>query len=363
MKVVLKSWIISLLFIMLLVPFRTVQSQTLQLEAAILLAEMTLEEKVGQVFLARLPESAALETAQAYHLGGYIWFARDFEYQSPQSIKEEITYLQENSTIPLLMAVDEEGGEVTRISSFSQFRHAPFLTGRDYYQEGGWELVEEREVEKIELLEYLGLNFNLAPVVDIASSENDYIFSRSFSNEVEKVTQYANQLVDIYEREGMGTVLKHFPGYGGNVDTHLGIAYDYRTLENLENWDFIPFIAGIEAGADGVMVAHNVMVELDADLPASLSPEVIGLLRYDLGFEGLIMTDDLIMEGLSQFVTAEEAAILAIEAGNDLLISSQVERQVPAVIEAVQSGRITEERLDESVLRILEKKMELGIID
>lgn len=361
MKTILKSWTISLMLITLLIPVKTVQGQAAQLTAAEILANMTLEEKAGQVFLARLPETAALETAQDYHLGGYIWFARDFEGETPQSVREEINRIQENAVIPLLMAVDEEGGEVTRVSSFSQYREQPFLAPRAYFQDGGWELVQQREKEKIKLLQSLGLNFNLAPVVDIAASQEDYIYARTFSTEVEEVVQFASQVVSIYEREGMGNVLKHFPGYGANLDTHLGIAYDYRSLSQLENQDLLPFKAGIEAGADGVMVSHNVLIELDASLPASLSTEVISILRQDLAFDGLIITDDLIMEGLSQFVAAEQAAVLAIEAGNDLLISSQVDLQVPALIRALESGRLTEQRLDESVLRILEKKIELGI--
>lgn len=228
---------------------------------------------------------------------------------------------------------------------------------------GGWEEVHAVEREKAALLKGLGLNLNLAPVADVPINEDDFIYSRSFSTDAAEVADFVEQVVTIYAEEELGSVLKHFPGYGGNVDTHVGIAYDEREYQTFLDWDFIPFEAGIAAGANGILVSHNVITAIDDSMPATLSPEVISILREDLGYEGMIVTDDLIMDGLRMFTDAEEAAVLAVLAGNDLLISSEFTIQVPAVIEAVKSGRITEERIEESVSRILRTKIDLGIIE
>ena len=160
----------------------------------------------------------------------------------------------------------------------------------------------------------------------------------------------------------MGTVLKHFPGYGSNVDTHTGVAYDDRSLEALKERDLVPFQVGIANGSEAVLVTHNVMEAIDPDWPATLSPRVIAILREEMGFEGIIMTDDLVMDGLQAFATPEEAAVLAVLAGNDVLISSDFMVQIPAVLSAVEDGRISEEMIDAAVLRILKVKSEMGIL-
>lgn len=169
-------------------------------------------------------------------------------------------------------------------------------------------------------------------------------------------------VVQTMSQEQMGSVLKHFPGYGNNSDTHTGIAYDERPIEGFVNSDFLPFQAGIDAGADMVLVAHNVVSCMDDQVPASISLPVHNILRNELGFDGVIITDDLVMEGVRQFAGDAEIAVRAVQAGNDMLCCTDFEVQVPAVIKAVETGEITEERLNESVLRILKMKIKLGII-
>ena len=163
-------------------------------------------------------------------------------------------------------------------------------------------------------------------------------------------------------QEQMGSVLKHFPGYGNNSDTHTGVAYDERPYETFVNSDFLPFQAGIDAGADMVLVSHNVVSCMDDQEPASISLSVHNILRNELGFDGVIITDDLVMEGVRQFAGDAEIAVRAVQAGNDMLCCTDFEVQVPAVIKAVETGEITEERLNESVLRILKMKIKLSII-
>ena len=327
-----------------------------------MLAEMTSEEKVGQMFLARYPDVDSVYYASDYELGGYIWFAKDFEAKDPALVNDEIASIQAEMPIDLFMAVDEEGGDVVRISSFPQFRSAPFTTPRAAFDEGGWDGVEAFALEQIALLKELGFNLNLAPVVDVASGPDDFIYHRAFSTDVAEVSQFAEVFVSAYKDANMGTVLKHFPGYGSNVDTHTGVAYDDRSLEALKERDLVPFQVGIANGSEAVLVAHNVMEAIDPDWPATLSPRVIAILREDMGFEGIIMTDDLVMDGLQAFATPEEAAVLAVLAGNDVLISSDFMVQIPAVLSAVEDGRISEELIDAAVLRILKVKSEMGIL-
>ncbi|MBO6054799.1 MAG: beta-hexosaminidase, partial [Oscillospiraceae bacterium] len=161
--------------------------------------------------------------------------------------------------------------------------------------------------------------------------------------------------------EETGAVLKHFPGYGGAADTHTGAAYDNRTYETFTESDFLPFRAGFEAGAQAVMVCHNVVSCMDPDRPASLSGEVHRILREELNFDGVAMTDDLAMGAVSGY-TDEEAAVQAVKAGNDLLCSSAPATQYNALLSAVQAGEIPEARIDESVLRILRWKRSLGLL-
>lgn len=340
----------------------SVESRISQVKAANILDEMSLEQKVGQMFLARVPDESKAEMAQNFELGGYLWFAKDFEGESPDSIQEATAAIQDAVSVPLFMAVDEEGGEVTRISSFPQFRSEPFSSPRQEYQLNGWDGIQSLEEEKADLLKELGMNMNLAPVADVPVQEDDFIFERSFSTNPDETAEYVQTVVTIFKDKRVGSVLKHFPGYGNNVDTHTGVAFDKRTYENFLQRDFLPFEAGIQAGTDAILVAHNVVSALDEEYPATLSPEVHRVIREDLDFQGIIMTDDLVMEGLTQFASTEEAAVLAVLAGNDLLCSTEYTVQIPAVIEAVKQGRIAVERIDESVMKILETKIQLEIV-
>jgi beta-N-acetylhexosaminidase len=160
----------------------------------------------------------------------------------------------------------------------------------------------------------------------------------------------------------VGSVLKHFPGYGNNADTHVQIAYDDRSLESLESCDLIPFRAGMDAGADAIMVAHTIVREIDPDTPASLSPAVHQYLRQEMGYDGVITTDDLVMDAITKQYGAGEAAVLAVLAGNDVLCCTEYAVQYEAVLEAVLTGRIDFYDLNDAVMRILRWKQELGLI-
>ena len=164
--------------------------------------------------------------------------------------------------------------------------------------------------------------------------------------------------------DGLGSVLKHFPGYGNNVDTHTGIAVDQRPLETFEASDFLPFQAGTEAGGGKTagLVSHNIMAAVDDTLPASLSPAVHDLLREQLGFDGVVMTDDLAMEAVAAYSADGAVAVMALEAGNDLVITTDYRTQIPKVIEAVESGALSEDTIDTACRRVLTWKQELGML-
>lgn len=327
-----------------------------------LLDGMTLEEKVGQMFIARCPETDAAQLAADYHLGGYILFGRDFKDKTAEQVTADIQNYQDAAEIPLLIAVDEEGGTVNRVSSNPNLRSSPFRSPRALYSEGGLELVRSDAQEKCRLLESLGININFAPVCDVSQDPADFIYDRTLGRDAQETSQYVAAVVETMAEEGMGSVLKHFPGYGNNTDTHTGVAYDDRPYDTFLTSDFLPFQAGIAAGADMVLVSHNIVSAMDEASPASLSPEVHRVLREDLGFTGVIVTDDLVMDGVRDFAGDDEAAVLAVQAGNDLLCCTDFQTQVPAVLAAVESGEITEEQIDAAVLRVLTMKLRLGIL-
>ena len=327
-----------------------------------ILAGMTIDEKVGQMFIVRVPTENAVEDVSTYHIGGYIMFGRDFTGKTKEQIVQTINRWQANAKIPLLISVDEEGGIVNRVSTNRNLRAVPFWSPQALYAEGGFDLIRSDTKEKAELLHSLGINLNFAPVSDVSQNPNDFIYSRSFGKDGTATAEYVRNVVEVMQEQKMGSVLKHFPGYGNNTDTHTDIAYDNRPYDTFASSDFLPFQAGIDAGASMVLVSHNVVNAIDSQSPASLSSRAHEILRNDLGFNGVIITDDLVMDGVRNFAGDAEVAVRAVEAGNDMLCCTNFWEQIPAVINAVNSGQISEERINESVLRVLQLKISLGII-
>lgn len=325
------------------------------------LQSMTLEEKVGQMFFVRCPEQAA-EEAAAYQFGGYLLFDADFRGETPESVRSKLQQYQRAVKIPLLIGVDEEGGEVVRVSDKPGFCEEPYWSPRELYNAGGMELVLSVEADKLQVLSSLGITVNFAPVCDIAGEKTDFMYSRSLGQNAEVTSEFVRQTVSLYTENSMGCVLKHFPGYGNNRDTHTGIALDERAFSEFEAKDFLPFSAGIQEGAQCVLVSHNIASCVDGEAPASLSKEWHRVLRQELGFTGCILTDDLSMGAIQEYCDSKAAAVQAVEAGNDLLCCTDYRVQLPAVIAAVQNGEIPEERIEESVRRILIWKQQLGLL-
>lgn len=330
-----------------------------------ILASMTLEEKVGQMFLVRCPEENQGEIAAEYCLGGYVMFKADFaDADNSSEMKGIVDGWQEQAKYGLIIATDEEGGNVTRVSSNDQYRLLPFATQRYLYETGGLGLIDSDAHEKAVLLSKVGVNLNLAPVCDLSDNPDDYIYDRSAAGDPQTAQEIISTIVERFQKDNMGCTLKHFPGYGANLDTHTGISVDSRDMEQFTSADFLPFEAGIEAGAEAVMMSHNIVTCIDGDLPVSLSPSAHELLREELGFTGVIITDDLAMEALAQYAGDRGAlAVMAVKAGNDLICTDTYEEEIPAVIEAVKNGEISENQINASVLRVLEMKLKLGITE
>ena len=203
---------------------------------------------------------------------------------------------------------------------------------------------------------------NLAPVCDISTDPNAFLYKRSLGLSPEETAYAIEQMILVMDAGRIGSVMKHFPGYGNNTDTHVASAIDERTLDTLESSDLIPFRAGVAAGCEAIMVSHTIVNAFDPDSPASLSPLVHTYLRNKMGFEGVIVTDDLGMAAVASGYEDGEAAVKAVLAGNDLLCTGTYEKQYEAVLNAVISGEIPEERLNASVLRILRWKQHLGLL-
>ena len=330
---------------------------------AALIGTMTLEEKVGQMFLVADAERAAADVAE-YHLGGLVLFAPDFADRTRRRRADAIASYQAAAKIPLLIAVDEEGGTVVRVSKFEQYRAQPFKSPAELYREGGLKALLADVDEKTQLLRSLGINCNLAPVCDVSLDPESYIYPRTLGLDARTTAELISSVTLRYVELGMGCVLKHFPGYGGNTDTHKGMSVDSRDFAEFEQGDLLPFIAGIHAGAGAVMVSHNIVTCIDPDYPSSLSASVHSLLRDALGFEGVIVTDALDMGAIKEFSESKggSAAVLAILAGTDMVCISDFKQAYDDVMEAVKDGLIPEPRIDASVERVLRWKEALGIL-
>ena len=332
------------------------------------IANMTLEEKVGQLFFVRCPETGAAEDVKNYHLGGLLLFGRDYKdaggaWLTEDAFTSALASYQAAADIPLFIGSDEEGGTVTRASKNPNLFSAPLPSPQELYTAEGMDGLLSTTRTYNEQLKALGINVNFAPVCDVSTDAGDFIYARSFGKDAQTTADYITRVVPVYEQADVACVLKHFPGYGNNVDTHTGIAVDERSYETFETADLLPFSAGIAAGAPFVLVSHNVVNCMDASLPASLSPKVHEILRGTLGFDGLIVTDDLAMDAVKSYAQDGSVAVLALQAGNDMIVTTDYRTQIPQVIAAVQSGEIDEREIDAHVYRVLHEKQALGLID
>ncbi|RVU94257.1 glycoside hydrolase family 3 protein [Enterococcus avium] len=322
---------------------------------------MTLEEKVGQLFMARVPEQNQVADIQNYHLGGYLLFDRDMEGKGQAEVKQAITSYQEASKMPMFIGSDEEGGTVSRLSR-NQIVSPPFQSPKALYQKNGWDGIKQDIDRKAQVFGELGIQLGMFPDADVSTDPQSFIYDRTIGMDAAGTSHYVKLSVEEMKKQKLGSTIKHFPGYGNNRDSHVEIVTDNRSLDELRRNDFLPFEAGIKAGVDSIMVSHNIVSAIDGQRPASISKPVHDLIRNELGFKGVIMTDDMDMAGLADFISQEEAGLQALQAGNDMILSSSYSSQIPYILEAIKNGQYSEEQLNQSVERLLTWKVELGLI-
>ena len=334
------------------------------------LASMTLAEKVGQLFFLRCPSSGAEAAVAQYHLGGILLFTQDYKdasgnWLTQDAFAEKLAALQDaadsDTGIPLLIGSDEEGGTVTRASRNPNLFPSKFPSPQSLFETVGLEGLLADTQQYNSRLHSLGITVNFAPVCDVSTNPKDFIYERSFGQNAQTTADYIAQVVAAMSDAGIASVLKHFPGYGSNADTHTGIAVDERPYEQFLAEDYLPFAAGIGAGAPFVLVSHNIVTCLDSSYPASLSAAWHEQLRSHLGFEGVILTDDLDMGAVKAYADGGNIAVLALQAGNDMIVCSDL-TQIGAVIAAVQDGTLSEKTIDSACRRVLAAKQSLLLI-
>lgn len=335
------------------------------------ISEMSLEEKIYQLFFVT-PESltgvdmvtqagdATKAALDQYPVGGIIYFSQNIENE------EQITTMTSNSQsyskIPLFIGVDEEGGSlVARIANNPNFQVPTFPDMKEIGTSGDPSKAFEVGSSIGSYLKKYGFNMDFAPDADVLTNpENTAIGSRSFGSDPQLVSQMVAEEVRGLEEQNVTAVLKHFPGHGSTAeDSHNGAAVVNRSLDELRSVEFLPFEAGIQAGADVIMVGHlQVPQFIPDDTPASLSSVMItDILRNELGFDGLVITDSLSMGAVTEYYTPAEAAVMCIQAGGDmLLIPEDFHQAYQGILDAVNNQTLSEERINESLTRILRVK-------
>lgn len=364
----------------------THQGEEIQKKAQELLNEMMLDEKIGQLFIVR-PESLCpnlppeqvhnyveygvtqmtdqmAQTLQVYPVGGVIMFGKNLE--NPQQITAFNGALQAASSIPLFIAIDEEGGSVVRIANSKGFDVKKYnsmeLIGKSKNPQCAYEVGQTLAGYLLPL----GFNLDFAPVADVNTNpQNIVIGKRAFGSEPQLVADMVNAQVEGMHDAGLIGCTKHFPGHGDTVgDTHTGYVSITKGWDELEQCELIPFIKSFE-NTDMVMAAHITAVNITSDqLPASISRQMItGLLRETLGYDGIVITDAMAMGAIAQHYTDVQSSVLAINAGVDIVLMPwDLAEAFEGVRAAVEAGEIKMERLDESVLRILELKLKYSLI-
>lgn len=343
------------------------------------LESMTLEEKVGQLFMVTpgtlgLPqikapmdaitqeqvtqmEAAIREIFEKYPVGGIVQFAADL--YSPEQITAYNALLQKAAKIPLFLGIDEEGGTVARLANHSGFDLPQYQSAGAVGASGNpKDALKMGQTIGAYLQEY-GFNMDFAPVADVNTNPNNPVIgNRSFSSDCNMASRMAKAMAQGLEEKGIVPVFKHFPGHGDTAqDSHDEVAYSVKTLEELQGCEFIPFSGLTENQC--VMVGHIALPEVTGNMtPATLSSQIVtGLLREELGFRGLIFTDSMVMEAITDNYSGAEASLLALTAGCQVILQPEdFPSAFTGVVEAVKAGTFPEEQLDTVVLQILRFK-------
>lgn len=351
------------------------REEAITAQAQEILDSMTLAEQVYQMFIVTPETLTGVPTVtqagattkaalQTHPVGGLVYFAANIV--TPEQCTTMISNTQSYSKIGLFIAVDEEGGRVARIGNNSAMGTTSFPSMSDIGSTGDVSKAYEVGSTIGTEIAQFGFNLDFAPVADVNSNPNNTVIGdRSFGSDPEAVAEMVASAVQGFRDSGMLCTLKHFPGHGDtDTDSHYGYTEVLKTLQELRSVEFLPFQAGIDAGADFVMMGHISVPEVTGDdTPASLSATMIDILRDELGFQGLIITDSMVMNAITDRYSAGEAAVLAVQAGVDVILEpSSLTGAVQGILSAVENGTISEDRIQESVLKILEVKIRNGII-
>ncbi|MFT8555690.1 glycoside hydrolase family 3 N-terminal domain-containing protein [Liquorilactobacillus hordei] len=332
------------------------------------ISKMTLSQKIAQMYIITTKGTQS-ETATAikqYQPGGIILFGNDFKNQTKQNFIANMQNYKNQSNLSLIIGTDQEGGTVSRLSSNpSLTNNKTFASPQQLYQAGGRKGVVKAAGDTAKILNSLQINLNFAPVADVSTDPNSFIYERSLGLDYKQTAHIIKDEVAQIQKNKVAASLKHFPGYGTAGDTHTGFATTTRTLTNFENNDFLPFKAGIKAGAQTVLVSHIFVTSIDSEYPASLSPKIHQLLRKKLKFKKVIITDDLSMGAITKFAADKHISpdLLAVEAGNDMLLSNNIVDGTSSIVQAVKNKQIKESQINKSVYRILKLKRDLGILN
>jgi len=331
---------------------------------------MTLDQKLGQMMIVQFlgpTYTLGISTMiSQYHVGAVILYPANNNIIDKAQLKGLIQQMQSNSSIPLVVSIDQEGGTVDRLINLD----GPRPAAADIGATNDTSKAMAQGIQDARDLASYGFNLNLAPVVDVTNVYNPQLYERTYGNTPAQVTKMAEAYLQGLQQNGkvLGT-LKHFPGLGDvGVDPHQGVPDLYRSKSDLEAIDWAPYRALIQQGnVYAVMVTHEIVHAIDASKPSSLSYNVVtGILRDELGFKGVIVTDSLTMEGITAYYTEAQAAALAVEAGSDLLMGASTPADVASMIagikQAIASGTISQQRIDDSVRRILMLKFHMGLI-
>ena len=316
---------------------------------------MTLEEKIGQMLFPRFNLTNYTDDIPIKKPGGFILFAYDFVFNETfiqQYINKSQELSEANVGLPLGLAVDEEGGTVVRVSPYHR-DEGGFPSPQQIYNESGNDGILKIDQEKRDLLRKFFLNVNLAPVADISYNSSDYIYDRTLGRGPEESAEYIEKDVEGYVNDNFTCCAKHFPGYGNNIDTHGDIAIDKRSYEQFQNEDFLTFEAAIRKQIPMILVSHNIVLCKDKKYPASLSKAWHDILRNELNYTGLILTDDLSMGAIKKYTDNISEAVLAVNAGNDILLTSDYYKHYDDLMKAADDGKITEETVDKACKRII----------
>lgn len=326
---------------------------------------MTLNEKIGQLFVTGVSNNKSItkHDIKKYHLGGIILMGNNF-VGSKTSFKHRLKSYQHSAKIPLTISTDQEGGTVSRLSANKRISgHNYYLSPQQALHRGGMKKVLSMYRYQAKQLHALGINWDFAPVADVSLHKSSFIYDRTIGKGYVKTSKYIAASVPAIQKQHVAATLKHFPGYDSAADTHTGSAAVSRSLKSFESKDFRPFKAGIKSGVDSVMVTHIILKKIDPHKPASLSKKDIHLLRKDLGFKGVIVSDSLQMQAVGNYARSHHVYrdVAAFKAGNDVLLTSDYKRGIPQLRRAVTKKQVSVKRINASVKRILTMKDKIGL--